>query len=143
MKLRKTEKKWKKKLLILLFGAFTVSLSFGINDAGLLNYKQKDSDELVTHSAGKRLTKETWLLGGTLSAKSNNLSDIDLLVVDVEDFDQRAFNVRLEGSYFFKENVSVGLGLQYGEDKADLSANLLNNSYKRDIQGFAKRCSCL
>lgn len=77
-------------------------------------------------------------MGGTLSAKSNNLSDIDLLVVDVEDFDQRAFNVRLEGSYFFKENVSVGLGLQYGEDKADLSANLLNNSYKRDIRNFSR-----
>lgn len=77
-------------------------------------------------------------MGGTLSAKSNNLSDIDLLVVDVEDFDKRAFNVRLEGSYFFKENVSVGLGLQYGEDKADLSANLLNNSYKRDIRNFSR-----
>ena len=92
----------------------------------------------VAHSAGKRLKKGTWLLGGTLSAKSNSLSDIDLLVVDVESFDQRAFNIRLEGSYFFKENVSVGLGLQFGEDKVDLVANLLNNSYKRDIRNFSR-----
>lgn len=77
-------------------------------------------------------------MGGTLSAKSNSLSDIDLFVVDVEKFDQRAFNFRLEGSYFFKENISVGLGLQFGEDKADLVADLLNNSYKRDIRNFSR-----
>lgn len=87
--------------------------------------------------------KGTWLLGGTLSAKSNSLSDIDLLVVDVEKFDQRAFNLRLEGSYFFKENISVGLGLQFGEDKADLVANLLNNSYKRDIRNFSRSYGAL
>ena len=83
------------------------------------------------------------LLGGTLSAKSNSLSDIDLLVVDVEKFDQRAFNFRLEESYFFKENISVGLGLQFGEEKADLVANLLNNSYKRDIRNFSRSYGAL
>lgn len=89
----KNKEKMKNKLLFLLFGAFTVSLSFGMNDAGLLNYKQDSIPKPVSHSAGKRLAKGTWLLGGTLSAKSNSLSDIDLLVVDVEDFDQRAFNM--------------------------------------------------
>lgn len=44
----------------------------------------------------------------------------------------------MEGSYFYKENVSVGLGLQYGENKADLLANLLNNSYERDIRNFSR-----
>ena len=128
----------KKYLLILLLGALSISLSFGMDDIGLLNYKQDSILVPVAHSAGKRLTKGTWLLGGTLSAKSNNFSDIDLLVVDVEDFDQRAFNVRLEGSYFYKENVSVGLGLQYGENKADLIANLLDNSYTRNIRKFSR-----
>ena len=50
--------------------------------------------------------------------------------------DQRAFNVRLEGSYFYKENISVGLGLQFGEDKATLGADFLNNSYRKDIRNF-------
>ena len=128
----------KKNLLILLMGALSIGLSFGMNEVELLINKQDSILVPVAHSAGKRLTKGTWLLGGTLSAKSNSLSDIDLLVVDVEKFDQRAFNIRLEGSYFFKENVSVGLGLQFGEDKADLVANLLNNSYKRDIRNFSR-----
>ncbi len=128
----------KKNLLILLMGALSIGLSFGMNEVELLTNKQDSILVPVAHSAGKRLTKGTWLLGGTLSAKSNSLSDIDLLVVDVEKFDQRAFNIRLEGSYFFKENVSVGLGLQFGEDKADLVANLLNNSYKRDIRNFSR-----
>ena len=128
----------KKYLLFLLLGALSISLSYGMDDIGLLSNKQDSILVPVAHSAGKRLTKGTWLLGGTLSAKSNNYSDIDLLVVDVENFNQRAFNVRLEGSYFFKENVSVGLGLQYGENKADLIANLLDNSYTRNIRNFSR-----
>ena len=127
----------KKTILLLIFTAITISFSFAKNEYKLTNEQLAPTVE-VAHSAGKRLVKGTWLLGGTLSAKSNSLSDIDLLVVDVENFDQRAFNIRLEGSYFFKENISVGLGLQFGEDKAELIANLLNNSYKRDIRNFSR-----
>ena len=128
----------KKYLLILLLGALSISTAFGIDNMGLFNEIEDTNEKPAAHSAGKKLSKGTWLLGGTLSAKSNNLSDIDLLVIDVEDFDQRAFNVRLEGSYFYKENVSVGLGLQYGENKVDLSANLLDNSYTRNIRTFSR-----
>ena len=124
----------KKTILFLLFTVASFSLSFATNEYKL----SKENDTPVAHSAGKKLVKGTWLLGGTFSAKSNSLSDIDLLVVDVEKFDQRAFNLRLEGSYFFKENISVGLGLQFGEDKADLVADLLNNSYERDIRNFSR-----
>ena len=134
----KLKENMKKYLLFLLLATFSVSLSFGMGDIDLLTSKQDSILVPVAHSAGKKLTKGTWLLGGTLSAKSNNFSDIDLLVVDVEDFDQRAFNVRLEGSYFYKENVSVGLGLQYGENKVDLIANLLDNSYTRNIRNFSR-----
>lgn len=128
----------KKIVLIFLLGTLSVSFSYGMEGIRLFDTKKDTLAIPVAHSIGKKLTKGTWLLGGTLSAKSNNLSDIDLLVVDVEDFDQRAFNIRLEGSYFFKENVSVGLGLQFGEDKVDLVANLLNNSYKRDIRNYSR-----
>ena len=134
----KIDKNMRKYLLILLLGALSINLSFGMDKIGLFIAEQDSNAVPIAHKAGKRLTKGTWLLGGTLSAKSNSYSDIDLLVVDVEDFDQRAFNARIEGSYFFKENVSVGLGLQYGEDKADLAANLLNNSYKRHIRNFSR-----
>lgn len=125
----------KKSLLMLFFGALTISLSFA-GSGFKLTQEKKSETAPIAHLAGKRLVKGTWLLGGTISAKSNSLSDIDLLVVDVESFNQRAFNIRLESSYFFKENVSVGLGLQFGEDKVELAANLLNNSYKRDIRKF-------
>ena len=127
----------KKIILLLLFTAITISFSFAGNEYRLTSEQDAPVNE-IAHSAGKRLVKGTWLLGGTLSAKSNSLSDIDLLVVDVENFNQRAFNIRLEGSYFFKENISVGLGLQFGEDKTELIANLLNNSYKRDIRNFSR-----
>ena len=129
----------KKTILFLLFTVASLSLSLATNEYKL----SKENDTFVAHSAGKKLVKGSWLLGGTFSAKSNSLSDIDLLVVDVEKFDQRAFNFRLEGSYFFKENISVGLGLQFGEEKADLVANLLNNSYKRDIRNFSRSYGAL
>lgn len=129
----------KKTISILLFALTTYNFSFAASEHEL----SKEQNSPVAHSAGKKLVKGTWLLGGTLSAKSNSLSDIDLLVVDVEKFDQRAFNFRLEGSYFFKENISVGLGLQFGEEKADLVANLLNNSYKRDIRNFSRSYGAL
>ena len=133
----------RKTLLIVLFVALTLSISFAENNTKLLYAKDDSSDSPVAHSVGKRLVKGTWLLGGTLSAKSNSLSDIDLLVLDVEKFDQRAFNMRLEGAYFFKENLSAGLGLQFGEDKVDLVANLLNNSYKRDIRNYNRSYGAL
>lgn len=133
----------RKYLLIPLLRAISISLTFGRNDIGLLNINKDSIETPVAHSVGKKLVKGAWLLGGTLSAKSNNLSDIDLLVVDVKNFNQRAFNVRLEGSYFYKENVSVGLGLQYGENKAELIANLLDNSYTRNIRNFNRSYGAL
>lgn len=103
--------------------------------SGLFNVKDSNEPSSL-HTAGKRLTKGTWLLGGTLSAKSNDYSDLDLLIIDVKDFNQRAFNFRLDGAYFVKENLSVGLGLIYGEEKIDLDANFLNYSYQRNIRKF-------
>lgn len=129
----------KKQLLTLLIGALSITVSVGMNndtETGLLDISRDTAEKPIAHSVGKRLAKGTWLLGGTFSAKTNNLSDVDLLFVDVEDFDQRAFNARIEGSYFYKENVSVGLGLQYGEKKVDLGANLLDNSYDKNIRTF-------
>lgn len=132
-----------KSLLLFFIGALSVTLCFGQNESDLL--KENDDNPKVSskYSAGKKLTKGVWSLGGTLSAKSNSLSDIDLLIADVEKFDQRAFHVRLEGSYFIKENLSVGTGLHFGQDKTDLAVNLLNNSYKRELHNFNRSYGAL
>ncbi len=122
----------KKSTLLLLFTALIISSSFARSEYGLSKDKELPAPG-IAHSVGKRLVKGTWLLGGTFSIKSDDFSDIDLLIIDVDKLDQRAFNVRLEGSYFYKENISVGLGLQFGEDKATLGADFLNNSYRKDI----------
>lgn len=126
----------KKSILILLLGVFAANTSFGGNIFGFPKFKKDTLSKPGTFKAGKQLVRGDWSLGGTLSAKSNSLTDIDLLIADVEKFDQRAFNLRLEGSYFIMENMSVGLGLQFGEDEAELAVNLLNNSYKREIRRF-------
>lgn len=115
-------------LLLLIFGIIAPYALLGHNKLEASQVYEEVLNRPVIHLAGKRLVKSTWSLGGTLSAKSSSFSDIDLLVADVENFDQRAFNIRLEGSYFVRENLSAGLGLQFGEDKADLTASLLNNS---------------
>ena len=133
----------KKPLFLLIIGAFAVNLSFGQSESGFIPEKKDNPAASTKHSAGKRLTKGVWSLGGTLSAKSNSLSDIDLLIVEVEKFDQRAFHLRLEGSYFAKENLSVGAGIHFGEDKADLSVNLLNNSYRREIRNYNRSFGAL
>lgn len=128
----------KKPLLLLLFGTLIANVCFGQSELAPLTEKDDTRSKLSTYSAGKQLLKGVWSLGGTLSAKSNNLSNIDLILADVETFDQRAFNLRLEGSYFIKENMSVGLGVQFGEAKTDLLVDLLNNSFKREIRNFKR-----
>ena len=132
-----------KSLLLLIIGTFVVILSFGQNETGSIKEMKDHSVVSSKYTAGKQLTKGVWSLGGTLSAKSNSLSDIDLLIADVEKFDQRAFQLRLEGSYFIKENLSVGAGIHFGEDKTDLAVNLLNNSYKRELHNFSRSFGAL
>lgn len=128
----------KKSLLLLVVGVLVTNISYGGNGLVFPKLKKDTLSNSSTFKAGKQLLRGTWTLGGTFSAKSNSYSDIDLLIVDVENFDQRAFHVRLEGSYFLMENMSVGLGLQFGEDEAHLLVNLLNNSYKREIRSFSR-----
>ncbi|MDD2197620.1 MAG: hypothetical protein PHE03_04405 [Bacteroidales bacterium] len=128
----------KKTLLLLFTGVLIANVCFGGSEFGFLKQKNDTLSNSTKYSAGKQLTKGVWSLGGTLSAKSNSLSNIDLLLADVETFEQRAFNLRLEGSYFIKENMSVGLGLQFGEAKNNLVVDLLNNSFQREIRNFKR-----
>lgn len=132
----------KKYIALLSIGLFLINPLLG-NTALPEESNEDNTLKSPLHVAGKRLAKGVWSLGGTLSAKSNNYSDIDLLIVDVDNYNQRAFDLRLEGSYFIKENLSTGLGLQFGEDKTDLTASLLNNSYNREIRNFNRSYGAL
>lgn len=125
----------KKSLMLLLCGVLTLGVSYAQDENGNLS-KEGQLKTVKKHIMGRDLVKGTWGIGGTLSAKSHSLSDLDLLIADVANFDQRSFNVRTEGSYFVKDYLSVGLGLQYGESKLDLDAGFLNNSYTRNLRNF-------
>lgn len=124
--------------LLLLFASLIASVSFSQSEVKAPNDKDIRPSKFSMYSAGKHLTKGVWSLGGTISAKSNNVSNIDLLLADVRSFDQRAFNLRLEGSYFLKENFSVGIALQIGESKFDLAVDLLNKSFQKQIRNYER-----
>ncbi len=118
-------------LLIFLF-SFTV-FSFGI----------EVGEEQPVHTAGKRLVKGTWSAGGTFSGKSKDFSHIDLLFADVDKYYQKAYTLRLEGAYFFKENLSSGLGLYYGTEDNLLSINVLDNLMSRELQSNGQKYGAL
>lgn len=128
----------KKSFLFLLFGILIANLTMGRTEFVLSAKTDDPPAKSSPYSAGKHLVKGVWSLGGTLSAKSTELSNIDLLLADVETFDQHAINLRLEGSYFIKENLSVGLGVQFGESKVNLVVDLLNNSFQREVRNFKR-----
>lgn len=133
----------KKSIWLLIIGALIANTGYGEDSFGILKSNEDTLSKSPTFKAGKRLNKGTWSLGGTLSAKSNSYSDIDLLVADIENLDQRAFNLRLEGSYFFTENMSVGLGLLFGENDVNVAIDLMNNTFKREMRTFSRSYSVL
>jgi len=124
-------------LLLFLTGVFFFSLSYaqygdnGQEASALQQPKRK-------YTMGRDLLKGTWAVGATFSAKSNKLADEDLLIADINQFSQRAYNIRAEGSYFIRDYLSVGIGVQYNEQRLDLDAGFLNNSYTRDIRSFRR-----
>lgn len=128
----------KKFLLLLLFANIIANVSFSQSEVESPKKKDDGHSKFSLYSAGKQLTQGVWSLGGTISAKSNDVSNIDLLLADVVSFDQRAFNLRLEGSYFLKENFSVGLAVQVGESKFDLVVDLLNKSFQKEIRNYER-----
>ena len=62
-----------------------------------------------------RLGKGTFLAGGTLGLNLRNTGNQDQLIrkVDVEDLVD--FTVRINGAYAIKNEVFIGLGLEYGQ----------------------------
>lgn len=132
----------KKYNLLVFIGILFTHTLFG-HEVPMVEKEEVNTSQPPIYVAGKRLVKGTWSLGGTLSAKANSYSDIDLLVVDVGNFNQQAVNLRLEGSYFITENLSTGLGLKFGQDKTDLTASLLNNSYTREVRNFSRSYGAL
>ena len=77
---------------------------------------QKDSIKIhKKNMVDVRLGKGTFLAGGTLGLNLRNTGNQDQLIrkVDVEDLVD--FTVRLNGAYAIKDEVFIGLGLEYGQ----------------------------
>jgi len=96
-----------------------------------------------THISGRKLIKGTWSVAGTFSGKSKDYNHIDLLVADIDKYYQKAYTIRLEGAYFFKENMSSGLGLYYGGEDNKLTVGILDNSFNRELQSIGKKYGTL
>jgi hypothetical protein len=75
-----------------------------------ISYAQKDS----TTKDGVLLEKGTWFVGGTVSWGNRNAENDQQLFNFLESQKKTDFEVRLDGGYFFKQNVAAGLGLFYG-----------------------------
>lgn len=124
--------------LFQIFTIFILLFSFTF-----FSYGNEYEKEKLTHTAGKRLVKGTWSAGGTFSGKSKDFHNIDLLIADIDKYYQKAYTVRLEGAYFFKENMSSGLGLYYGGEDNKLAVGILDNSFSRELQSIGKKYGTL
>ena len=76
------------------------------------------SDTLEGHKKSLvdvRLGKGTFLAGGTLGLNLRNTGNQDQLIrkVDVEDLVD--FSIQLNGAYAIKDEIFIGLGLEYGQ----------------------------
>jgi hypothetical protein len=99
---------------------------------------QQDSTQKAAPARGRMLSKGTWGVGTTLSLKSADYSNTDLVLVNLINFKQHAFVVRLEAGYFFKENLSAGLAVEYGEKLFDLSGTIYNDNDLKAYKDFSR-----
>lgn len=106
--------------------------------AGFLSHSYAQQDTTATKKKrprenGRELVKGTWAVGATLSLKSNDMSNTDYVLVNLINFKQNAFVIRAEGGYFFRDNLSAGLGVEYGQNLFDVKGNIYNND---DVKGY-------
>lgn len=88
-------------LLFVLLTQFSITTTFG----------QKDT---ITHKDGVDLVKGTWFVGGTVSW-GNRTAENDAQLFNYLVAQKKSdFEARLDGGYFFKQNVAAGLGIFYG-----------------------------
>lgn len=87
---------------------------------------------------GRELVKGTWAVGATLSLKSNDMSNTDFVLVNLINFKQNAFVIRAEGGYFFRDNLSAGLGVEYGQHLFDVKGTIYNNDDMKGYRNFAR-----
>ncbi|MET7001555.1 DUF3575 domain-containing protein [Chitinophaga defluvii] len=110
-------------------------LLFILLSGGIINgaFAQQDTSKTALRDKGRKLTKGTWHVGATLSLKSRDFSNTDLVLVNIINFKQNAFVIRTEAGYFFKENLSAGLAVEYGQKLFDIKGNVYNDN---DIKGY-------
>ena len=92
-----------------LFSIFLTFLAF---------HASGQSDTLKGHKitvVDVRLSKGIFLAGGSLGLNLRNTGNQDQLIRKVDGEDLVDFSVRLNGAYAIKDEVFIGLGLEYGQ----------------------------
>ena len=80
--------------------------------------------------------KGSWMMGGTLSLKFRNSSDLDQLIRYVEQNEIYDFVVRFDGAYAFADHNFAGLALSYGQTgRSGVFVNSDNQIYSEDLYG--------
>jgi hypothetical protein len=91
-------------------------LTLVILGAGIGGFAQKDS---VAHRQQRRvdirLNKGNVMVGGTIGLNSRNIGNQNQLIRKVDIEDMFSFNVRVDGAYAIKDDVFVGLGVEYAQ----------------------------
>lgn len=101
----------------------------------------RDSVKSFFDQMGRKLNWNSWGISMLFSGKNATNSDVDLVFAGVDYFSQKSFNVSGSISYFFKDNMSLGLSVTYQQDNYKLRANILQNFLSRDIQNISRKFS--
>jgi hypothetical protein len=103
--------------------------------------RQEGNDVLIN------LDKGDLMFGGTIGLNLRSMGNTDQLIRIVDIEDQLAFNIRIDGAYAVKDEVFLGLGINYGQtnrtgdyvnpDNGELS-NINYFAYSVSLKPFVK-----
>jgi hypothetical protein len=103
--------------------------------------RQEGNDVLIN------LDKGDLMFGGTVGLNLRSMGNTDQLIRIVDIEDQLAFNIRIDGAYAVKDEVFLGLGINYGQtnrtgdyinpDNGELS-NISYFAYSVSLKPFVK-----
>lgn len=85
----------------------------------------------------KELTrKESWTVGGTLSLKFKNSTDVDQLIRFVDENESYDFVIKFDGAYAFTDHNFAGLAIAYGQiGRSGVFANNNGEIYTENFYG--------
>lgn len=92
------------------------------------------------------LNKNDYFIGGTVGLSTKKTSNRDIFLYNIDNEDNSTFSFRFDGGYALKDNLFVGLGIQYGESRKKGNYTDTDNStsykqfyeYSMSIKPFIK-----